>query len=43
MSDLSGRAGKCFTFAFAKAEAAGWKFDNITGQLIADDAAHDDR
>ena len=25
------------------ATAAGWKFDNITGQFIADDAAYDDR
>ena len=25
------------------ATAAGWKFDNVTGQFIADDAANDDR
>ena len=25
------------------ATPAGWKFDNVTGQFIADDAANDDR
>ena len=25
------------------ASAAGWKFDNVTGQFIADDASNDER